>query len=345
LAPNGDRDGYRIQLPGPEASPLRRIGLRVAIALGLIALVALLTWIGRDGYLDPEDDSVSLLDAFYYSTVSVTTTGYGDIRPVTDEARLVTTVLVTPARVLFLVLLVGTTLEILAERSRAAFRIARWRRKLMDQIIVCGYGTKGRSAVRTLHEQGFDHSRFVVIDPRPAARSQASADGLVTIDGDATLQNVLQEAGIESARAVVVAVDRDDTAVLVTLTARELAPEVRISAAVREEENAHLLHTSGADTVITSSAAAGRLLGLATESPRVVDLIEDLLLVGEGLDIVERKIGPDDAGPIDSLEGKGLVVGIVRDEELIRFDDERMQELRAGDCLVELRVVSAAGRG
>ena len=70
---------------------------------------------------------ISLLDAFYYSTVSITTTGYGDVRPVTDEARLVTMVLVTPARVLFLILLVGTTLEILAERSRVAYRIARWR--------------------------------------------------------------------------------------------------------------------------------------------------------------------------------------------------------------------------
>ena len=63
---------------------------------------------------------MDLLDAFYYSTVTITTTGYGDVRPVSDEARLVTTILVTPARILFLIILVGTTLEILAERSRYA---------------------------------------------------------------------------------------------------------------------------------------------------------------------------------------------------------------------------------
>ena len=79
----------------------------MAIALGLITFVAVLTYMGRDGYIDPEDDSVSVLDAFYYSTVTITTTGYGDIRPITDSARLVTTVLVTPARVVFLILLVG----------------------------------------------------------------------------------------------------------------------------------------------------------------------------------------------------------------------------------------------
>jgi voltage-gated potassium channel len=62
---------------------------------------------------------VGLLDAFYCSTVSVTTTGYGDVIPVTERARLLTTLLVTPARILFRIILVGTTLEVLAERTRA----------------------------------------------------------------------------------------------------------------------------------------------------------------------------------------------------------------------------------
>ena len=140
---------FPVDLPGGEASPLRKILGRLAIALGLITYVAIVTYIGRDGYIDPEDGTISLLDAFYYSTVSITTTGYGDIRPVSDTARWVTTVLVTPARVLFLILLVGTTLEILAERSRHAYRVARWRRKLNDHTIVCGSGVKGRSAVTT----------------------------------------------------------------------------------------------------------------------------------------------------------------------------------------------------
>ncbi len=61
-------------LPGAEAGPLRKIGFRLAVALGLITLVALITYLGRDGYVDPEDETISLLDAFYYSTVSITTT-------------------------------------------------------------------------------------------------------------------------------------------------------------------------------------------------------------------------------------------------------------------------------
>src|SRR5688572_19106175 len=108
------REAIRIEFPGRPSGPLRHILLRIAIALGLITFVAVLTYVGREGYVDPEDDAISLLDAFYYSTVSITTTGYGDVRPVSDHARLLTTLLVTPARILFLILLVGTTLEILA---------------------------------------------------------------------------------------------------------------------------------------------------------------------------------------------------------------------------------------
>src|ERR687894_1232062 len=126
-----------VELPHGPRHPLRTIGERLALAVGLLVLVALLAYLGGDGYIDPEDDSVSLLDAFYYSTVTITTTGYGDVRPVSDEARLVTTLVVTPARVLFLILLVGTTLEVLAARTRAAIRINAWRSRLRDHVVIC----------------------------------------------------------------------------------------------------------------------------------------------------------------------------------------------------------------
>jgi voltage-gated potassium channel len=325
-----------VDLPGEEAGPLRKILQGLTIALALIALVAGAAYGGRAGYVDPEGDEISVLDAFYYSTVSITTTGYGDILPVTDGARLATTIIVTPARVLFLILLVGTTLEILAERSREAYRIARWRKRLKDHTIICGYGAKGRSAVRTLFGKGLQPEQLVVIEPDPHARGRATADGLAAIAGSAATQDSLVEADIEGASAVVVAADRDDTAVLIALTARELNPEATIVAAVREEENVHLLHQSGADAVITSSGAAGRLLGLSTETPQVTEVMEDLLTVGEGLDIAERQIGPGEAGPVPSRAQEAIMLAVVRDGEVIRFDDERATELRDGDRVLEL---------
>jgi voltage-gated potassium channel len=330
-------NAVRVELPGVDPGPLRRILWRVAIALGLIAFVALLTYLGRDGYVDPEDDSVSLLDAFYYSTVSITTTGYGDIRPVTDQARLITTVLVTPARIVFLILLVGTTIEFLAERSRQAYRRSRWRRHLNEHVIICGYGTKGRSAVRTLIGKGMPREQIVVLDENADARARATAQGLAAVAGSATSTEALNEAGVREASSVVVAVDRDDTAVLATLTARELNSKATIVAAVREEENVHLLHQSGASSVITSSGSAGRLLGHAVHEPRVTEVLEDLLSVGQGLDIEHRPVGESELGPLSKLKiERGIVVGVIRDDELIRFDDPRASELRPGDQVVYL---------
>ena len=327
-----------VTLPGEDASPLRKIGWRVLVAIALIVFVAMLTYIGRDGYIDPEDDSVSLLDAFYYSTVSITTTGYGDVRPVTDEARLVTTLLVTPARIIFLILLVGTTLEILAERTRTAYRLSRWRKGLRDHTIICGFGTKGRTAADILLGQGTPAERIVVIDPSHEARAHATANRFAAVDGSATEQEVLEEAGVREARSIVVAVDRDDAAVLVTLTARELAPDAMIVVAVREEENVHLLRQSGADSVISSSASAGKLLGMATETPGISLVLEDLLSIGEGLDIVQHEIDADSAGPADpELREWGPIIAVLRDGELIHFNDQRAHELHPGDRAIALR--------
>jgi voltage-gated potassium channel len=325
-----------VELPAGPRHPLRTIAERLALAVGLVVLVALLAYFGRDGYIDPEDDSVSLLDAFYYSTVTITTTGYGDIRPVSDGARLVTTVVVTPARILFLILLVGTTLEVLTERTRDAIRLSRWRRTLKDHVIICGFGTKGRAAATTLLGHGYEPRQLVVVDERPSARQKATSMGLSAVAGSATTQHALLDAGIADASAVVVAVDRDDAAVLATLTARELNPHANVVGAVREDENAHLLHESGASSVITSSSSAGRLLGLATTTPDVAQVLEDLLSVGAGLDIVERPVIEAEVGPLDDLRSRNPVVAVSRDGELLRFDDPRAARLEPGDALVEV---------
>jgi voltage-gated potassium channel len=325
-----------IRLPHAERGPLRLFLNRLAIALGLIVFVAMLTWLGRDGYADADGTTVNLLDSFYYSTVSITTTGYGDVRPESDEARLVTTLLITPARILFLIVLVGTTVEILAARTREAFEERRWRSRLKDHTIICGYGTKGRAAMRTLCSQGRSPDSIVVIDNTEAGVKAAGDDGLAVIVGDATRVEVLRRAEIEIARAVVVAPQRDDTAVLVTLTARELNPKATIVAAVREEENVHLLRQSGADSVITSSSAAGRLLGLATTRPRVVEVLEDLITVGRGLDIIERAVEPHEAGKLVDLHFTAPVLAVVRGDQICRFDDPNVAEVRAGDRIVTL---------
>ena len=92
----------------------------------------------------------------------------------TDEARLVTTLLITPARILFLIILIGTTIEVLAERTRTAFRERIWRSGLKDHTIVIGFGTKGRAAVETLLARGVERDKIVVIDSDADAIEEAT---------------------------------------------------------------------------------------------------------------------------------------------------------------------------
>jgi voltage-gated potassium channel len=325
---------WTLRLPrGAAVSPVVSIARRVGIALAIVMVNWLIVLFERDGYRDVNDESVSVVDALYYTTVTLSTTGYGDITPVTTGARLTNALLVTPMRFLFVLVLIGTTIQVLTERSREQFHVARWRSRVKDHVIVCGFGTKGRSAIRALVQGGLARDRIVVIETDHEAVEAAAAAGLATVHGTSTSDAVLQEAEITQARAVVVAVNRDDTAVLTTLTVRQFSPDVTIVAAVREAENADLLTQSGADSVITSSDAAGRLLGLATESPSTVALVEDLIAAGHGLDLVEREVRPEEvgAGPRDVPVP---VLAVVRNGRNLPYDDPSAAELRRGDRLI-----------
>jgi len=325
-----------VLMPSPVIGPLRTVAKRVALALVLLFAVVAVVYADRGGYRDGADGTVSLLDAFYYASVTISTTGYGDITPVGDAARLVNIVFVTPVRILFLILLVGTTLEVLAERTRDDWRRARWRRRVRDHIVVAGYGTKGRSAVKTLLSTGVSRDSIVVVDTDPSVVAEAAEAGFVGVVGDATRSSVLKQAAVQRAREVVVASARDDTAVLVTPTARQLNPHAGIQASVRESENVPLLRQSGADHVVTSSEAAGRLLGVSTSHPNVGQVIEDLLDQGSGLDLAEREVRPDEVGgPAAAV--RDPVLAVVRGGRLLPFDDSGCASLRHGDRLIVAR--------
>jgi voltage-gated potassium channel len=330
-----------LSLPSPAVSPLAAVTKRMVLALALLAASTLIVYLGRSGYRDAAHPGqpLSFLAAVYYATVTLSTTGYGDIVPVTDSARLANTVLITPIRVVFLILLVGTTLEVLTERTRTNFRIARWRSKVAGQAVVIGYGTKGRSVVRTLVESGLAPARIVVVDVSAEAVADANAAGLVAVTGDGSRREVLSRAEIGSAARVIIAVHRDDTAVLIALTARQLSPSAVIVAAVREQENEALLRQSGADHVVVSSDAAGQMLGISTIRPAAGRVIADLLDCGRGLDLIERQAAQAEAGGPAQVAA-GTVIVVVRGDDVLAADDplagppdHRQLSYRHGDQL------------
>lgn len=325
-----------VNLPDRARSPWWELGRRLLMALGILVGTVMLVWFDRGGYGDNSDGSVNLIDAIYYTTVTLSTTGYGDIAPVSDNARLINAFVITPARIAFLVLLIGTTLEVLASQGREMFRVARWRKKMGHHVVVIGYGTKGRSAVETLVGNGLDREGVVIVDPSGVALQDAHADGLAVVTGDATRRDVLRRAGVADADQVIITTDSDASNVLATLTVRQLNPDAWIVAAVREQENAPLMKQSGANSVITSSDAVGRLLGLSSLSPTLGTVMEDLLTYGEGLEVAERELLVSEVGKQpQSLPDQ--VIAVVRDERVYRYFDPVVTLLARGDRLVVVR--------
>ena len=325
-----------LTIPEPFVSPTQRIIRRIIYATAALCAAVMIVYLDRDGYRDVQDSSLSFLDCLYYATVSLSTTGYGDITPYTPAARLINVLVITPLRIAFLIVLIGTTVETLTTQSRQALKIQRWRSRVRNHTIVVGYGTKGRTAVAAMVGDDVAPADIVVVDEDPAALERAKSAGLVTVRGSATDSEVLRLASAQHAKAIIVATNRDDAAVLVTLTARELAPNAKIIAAVREAENQHLLEQSGADSTVVTSETAGRLLGIAVQTPSVVEMMEDLLTPDAGFAIAEREVETKEVGG-SPRHNPDIVLGVVRGGNLLRVDDPEVDALELGDRLLYIR--------
>lgn len=323
------------RLPESEVHPFTRIVRRVLFAVGTLIAAALLVWL-VPGYTDEVDGDVTFMDALYFSTVSLSTTGYGDIIPVSDEARAVHTFIVTPLRVLFLLALIGASVEALAAHTRERWRIYRWRRALQDHTVVIGFGVKGRSAVTSLIENGIEPSQIVVVDPNQMAAGEANELGITAIIGNATRSEVLNRAEVAHARRIIVTTDRDDTSILATLTVRKLNPQADVSVAIREADNVDLARQGGASTVVPSSDAVGRILGLAAVSPPLGHVLEDLLATGSGMEVTERAVTPREEGRTPK-QVDDVVLAVVRDERLYAYHEPAIGHLVRGDRIVVVR--------
>lgn len=327
----------------PEASPVPALLRRLALALGLILFVIAVIWFDRDGLRDHArpGDPLNLTDVIYFTVVSLTTLGYGDISPVTTEARMLNALLLTPIRVFLWVLFLGTAYEMTVLRLK--FREVRYMRDLEERldghVIVCGYGVKGRAIVGELLAHGHQPRNIVVIDPSEEAVALAAKEGLVAFRGDASSEALLKAAAVERASYVLVAPDRDDACVLICLTVRTLAPDVELVASVREEENIKLVYGAGASLVVAPSVSGGRLMASAVRQKAVPYFMEDVLAFGEGIAMSEHIVTADERGllasEVPALRG-ALVLGVMRGTERCPFYEIQQFPLQPGDVVVYL---------
>ncbi|CCW19910.1 Potassium channel protein [Sphingobium indicum BiD32] len=309
---------------------------RVGLVVGLISVVLLLHWVGRDGLKDNLDNHISFVDVLYFTTVTVTTVGYGDIVPVTPEARLFESLFVTPIRLFVWLIFLGTAYSLFLRNILYRWRMARIQADLHNHIIVTGFGTSGQEAVHELLARGTDAREIVVIDGSEAALELAEAQGCNILCGDSTRDRTLKDVAIHRARSMIVSAGRDDTSILITLTARHLAPRLPISIVVRNEDNELPARQAGATTVINPVSFAGLLLAGSTSGKHIADYMADLAASGGRVKLNERFVKPDEIGGPLSAITTGLGVRIYRDDRPIGFWEDGARQLQTGDLIIEI---------
>ena len=321
------------KLHRPHKTPgMRGLVLRFVVLWALLFCLAVIVYL-EGGLMDSRTGRPpSFLNCVYFVLVTVSTVGYGDIVPVGTASRLTDAFLLTPFRLVFIFVFVGTAYQLAIKRFQEEYLMKRAVDKLSNHVVVCGFGNTGRVATRELLLQGTLPDQVVALDIDEAALDEAAEMGVVAINGDATRESVMKSVAVDRASCVLVCPGRDDTAVLIALTARDLNPKANVIAMCLEEENAKLLHRSGAHTIISRASAGGNLMAAATRHAHLVDTMQDILSVGGALQLKERPVSPGEVGKHPS-ELKGVaVLRVYRDGR--HYNMSELPTLEADDTIV-----------
>jgi voltage-gated potassium channel len=322
--------------------PLATLAIRAVAVLVLVGIALGGHWIDRAGLRDNSDGSVTFLDIVYFTVITVTTVGYGDIVPVSTSARMFDTFVVTPIRIFVFLIFLGSAYSFMLRQGWERWRMGIVRRELKDHVIVCGYGRSGSAAVGELLERGHAPERIVVVDTDTQRLRLAEERGVATVEGDATHNKVLEIAKVQAASTVIVCPGRDDTAVLIILTCRRLAPDAGVAVSIAAIENELLARDAGASIIVNPVSFGGQLLAQCTVGPHIADYVADLVTRGGRIELRERAVRPGEVGKSPRDIADGQIVRIYRGDRAIGVLEPDAHALAAGDLVIEL--VQAAGR-
>ena len=325
-----------------QASTRQRILGRALIVVALIAAVILVFIWDRDGLQDQVDGDVSIIDVIYFTFITLTTVGYGDIIPITDRAKIIDAIFVTPIRLFIWFIFLGTAYEFFVQKIVEDFRLKRLQQNLADHIVVCGFGFSGHTAADEIVAGGTPRNQVLVIEQNERVLGELVEAGFLGLRGSAVSRDTLNDAQIKKAKAVIISLGRDDTNVLAVLTVRQLAEDVKIICTVRQEENAKLLEQAGANVVIAPSRLSGYLLADAVTHNHVSDYVSDLLTHMGRVILIERMPRPEEIGTKLKDVPDGLGVRILRDNAPVGFWEGEKTTIQYGDVLLIIQPLDCA---
>ncbi|HUG45193.1 MAG TPA: potassium channel family protein [Sphingomicrobium sp.] len=320
----------------PPNRPWLELLVRLALLIGLLVFIVLIHWFERDSLVDELDGHISFTDVIYFTMISATTTGYGDIVPVTDRARMFDALVVTPIRVFIILILAGTAYTFVIKQTWNKWLMKRIQRNLKDHVILAGLGISNSSALKELIARDVDPRTIVVIDPNTEALDRAAECGVAVLQGDASRDETLRAAHVGRAKALLISAGRDDTAILVVLTARKLNPHLNISVTIRVADNEDIARQAGATAVINPVSFAGLLLASSLQGPYRAEYIADLATSEGKVMLRERSVELGEVGKPLSEIATGQPVRLVRNGFPFGPEEVESKKLEVGDWILEI---------
>lgn len=310
---------------------------RIRLMSGIV-IFAMLLAAGTVGYMVIEGWGV--VDALFMTVTTVTTVGYREVHPLDTSGRIFTIVLVLFGVGTAFYLLTTLVALVIEGDLSLALGLTRMRGRIEhihDHHILCGFGRVGEEIARELSERGLP---FVVVDTNTDALARAQHSGFLTVEGDASSDDVLLTAGIRRARTLLAASDSDSGNTYITLAAKALNPDVLVVARAGKPESEARARRAGADRVISPYAIGGRRMALSAIQPNIVDFM-DTLSVGRNAEQILAEIDITEHSRLFGLYVRHVmestrvaVLGLRRADGALIVGPREDVRLEAGDRLI-----------
>ena len=275
-------------------------------AVYLFIIIGVVFTAGTAGYMWIENWSI--LDALYMTAITFTTVGFGEVQPLSRAGRIFTILLIMTSVGLVAYALTTFSQYLLTPGVMDQLRRNRMSRQigqLENHFIICGYGTLGSVVAKTLIQNDED---VVVIELDPTTAEHARQEGLLVVEGNATRDEMLHQAGIECARAVIACARSDADNLFIVFSGKVLNPELYIvSRAQTADAEEKLLH-AGANKVISPARLGGRHMANLAMRPRVMEFLEFINVPGD----LELALEELTVNPNSELIGKSIPEANIR---------------------------------